>query len=480
MSINKWNDSIYDEVEKNIVKKRAPKDYIHQTVVYEKNNFWKYFLAFLLALLFFLIIWYLFLQNKTSIINNYDNTKYVENYSNNNSWDIEKSWEENYVNTEELSTFYIEKNKCNEDYQSLKEELEKLKQLIYLQKDLDIFFEDINEENLEQKFNDLKETNKFLDNEIIKKQNDKEIKEIYNDLNNSFWNKITYALTEEWLWIEANDKDMSIIIPENSSFPIKKSRTYETRNSYQKYMKFEVYRWNDKLTKNNTFLWEFIIKDLKPIKVTWSRVEVTFDVQKDWKINFVAKDIKYPQNKINFYLDSEVDLLKKTNKDLDKIKNNFKEIEYKVDKKIISESKKNNIKFLQPWKYKVERVVDWDTFTTLLDWKLVYIRMIWIDAPENSKLRKWHIEDYSEESKIFLKNKIEWKIVIFEYDSSQDKIDKYGRHLVYVYIGEENINNSMILWWYAKEYTYNKKYKYSDLFKKSELEAKDKKVWIWK
>jgi len=55
-----------------------------------------------------------------------------------------------------------------------------------LQKDLDIFFEDINEENLEQKFNDLKETNKFLDNEIIKKQNDKEIKEIYNDLNNSF------------------------------------------------------------------------------------------------------------------------------------------------------------------------------------------------------------------------------------------------------------------------------------------------------
>jgi len=40
--------------------------------------------------------------------------------------------------------------------------------------------------------------------------------------------------------------------------------------------------------------------------------------------------------------------LKKTNKDLDKIKNNFKEIEYKVDKKIISESKKNNIKFLQP------------------------------------------------------------------------------------------------------------------------------------
>jgi hypothetical protein len=90
------------------------------------------------------------------------------------------------LNNDEILAVSNNKKLCDENYQSLKEELEKLKQLIYLQKDLNIFSEDINEENLEQKFNDLKEKNKFLENEIIKKQNDEEIKEIYNDLNISF------------------------------------------------------------------------------------------------------------------------------------------------------------------------------------------------------------------------------------------------------------------------------------------------------
>jgi endonuclease YncB( thermonuclease family) len=299
-------------------------------------------------------------------------------------------------------------------------------------------------------------------------------------LNISFWNNSTYASTEEWLWIEANDKDMSIIIPIKSHFPIKKSRIYNTRNSYQKRMEFEVYRWNDKLTKNNKFLWKFIIPELKPIKSVWARVEVIFDIQKDWKINFIAKDIKFPKNIINWYLDSEVDLLKKTNKNINKIKDNFQKIEKKVEKKLISESEKDNIKFLEIWEYKVEKVVDWDTFTFLLDWELVYTRMIWIDAPESSSIRYWYTEPFSKESTKFLKNKIEWKTVKLEYDKSQAKIDKYGRHLIYVFLNWENISNTMILEWFAKEYTYNKKYKYSDLFKKSENIAKNNKIWVWK
>lgn len=484
----KEKTSIFDEEDLIIEKPRKKVNVEKKILIKEKNNFWKYFLAFLLALFVFWLIWYFFLQNR---INN--NNTYKNYYNNGSDISVNKniSWENNFknswdleqdLNSKDLKSLYKKFKVCAEGSQKLKEELEKMKQLIFLQKDLDTFVDNTNWNNLEDNFNKLKDKSKFLENEIIKKQkeNDKDLKEIYEELNNSFWNKKTFASTNEWLWIETNDKDMSIIIPIDSKFPIKNSRTYYTRNSYQKRMEFEVYRWNDKLTKNNKFLWKFIITDLEAIEETWKRVEVTFDVDKTWKINFTAKDIIYPKNIINFYLDSEVDLLKKTNKDIEKIKSTFWNIENKVDKKIIKESQKDNIKILKTGEYKVEKVVDWDTFTFLLDWELVYARMIWIDAPEHSSLRYWYIELFSKESTNFLKEKVEWKTVKLEYDNSQAKIDKYWRHLVYVFLKDENINNTMILEWFAKEYTYNKKYKYSDLFKKSEKNAKNNKIWIWR
>lgn len=127
----------------------------------------------------------------------------------------------------------------------------------------------------------------------------------------------------------------------------------------------------------------------------------------------------------------------------------------------------------------VLEVIDGDTFTFKHEGKIEKVRMIGIDSPENSSLRLWYSESFSQEATNFLKEKIEWEEVVFEYDDSQWKYDDYGRHLVYVFLWSENINNTMILNGYAKEYTYDKKYKYSDLFKESETRAQEKNLWLW-
>ena len=129
--------------------------------------------------------------------------------------------------------------------------------------------------------------------------------------------------------------------------------------------------------------------------------------------------------------------------------------------------------------YKVLEVIDGDTVALEYLWTKIKVRMIWIDAPENSKTRFWYIEPYGYEAKEYLKDLVEWKSIKLELDSSQWLKDKYDRTLWYIFLDWENINNTMILEGYSKEYTYDKDYKYRELFLSSEEEAKldDKLIW---
>jgi hypothetical protein len=237
-------------------------------------------------------------------------------------------------NVEDFLWLDFENNICNtDDYETVKNELEELKQLIKLKDNILDFVDNTNKDNLIEKFDTFKDNDEFLDNNIIKEQkiNNNKLNEVYNNLGDLFWRKDTFASTDKSLWIEVNDKDMSIIIPMNSLFPTTKSRIYLTRKSYQRSMDFKVYQWNNKIAEKNDYLWKFIIPWLKRIDKVWPRVEVTFDIEKDWKINFIAKDIIYPNNIIDWYLDKEVDLLRKTDKDINIIKDTFKKIWDKVN-----------------------------------------------------------------------------------------------------------------------------------------------------
>ncbi len=95
----------------------------------------------------------------------------------------------------------------------------------------------------------------------------------------------------------------------------------------------------------------------------------------------------------------------------------------------------------------VDKVVDGDTFVS----EGKYYRLLGIDAPEKG-------QKCYEEAKNELKNLIENKTVRIEFD--ENKKDKYGRYLVYVFLNETFVNREMVKNGYAVFRDYGEKLKY--------------------
>lgn len=129
--------------------------------------------------------------------------------------------------------------------------------------------------------------------------------------------------------------------------------------------------------------------------------------------------------------------------------------------------------------YKVSEIIDWDTIKVLNNNELITIRLLWIDAPEITTLRKWYIECFWNESKLYLYNILNWKDVYLELDDSQWEYDKYWRLLAYVFLKNININELMIKDGYAYEYTYNLPYKYQEDFKNAQNYASENELGLW-
>ena len=93
---------------------------------------------------------------------------------------------------------------------------------------------------------------------------------------------------------------------------------------------------------------------------------------------------------------------------------------------------------------KVTRVIDGDTFITNRGDR---VRLIGVDAPELPSLR-------GIESKMYLDNLIDNKVVILKRDRISKNKDKYGRLLRYVYLDKKDVNLHMIKSGYAEPYLY--------------------------
>ena len=93
---------------------------------------------------------------------------------------------------------------------------------------------------------------------------------------------------------------------------------------------------------------------------------------------------------------------------------------------------------------RVTRVIDGDTFITN---KGDRVRLIGVDAPELPSLR-------GIESKMYLHELIDNKVVILERDGISKDKDKYGRLLRYVYLNKKDVNLQMLKSGYAKPYLY--------------------------
>lgn len=134
-------------------------------------------------------------------------------------------------------------------------------------------------------------------------------------------------------------------------------------------------------------------------------------------------------------------------------------------------------KGLQP--YKVVRVVDGDTIIVSLDGKDTRVRLIGVDTPETVHPSK-PVEYYGKEASRFVTNLLKGESVHLEYD--QQKTDKYGRTLAYVYRAPDKlfVNHEIIRQGYGHAYT---KFPFKDdlmgKFREAEKSAREAGRGLW-
>ncbi len=127
--------------------------------------------------------------------------------------------------------------------------------------------------------------------------------------------------------------------------------------------------------------------------------------------------------------------------------------------------------------YICTRVVDGDTIIIDMNGKQDRVRLIGIDTPETVHPNK-PVEYFGKEASAFTKRMVEGKKVKLEYD--QEKKDKYGRLLAYVYLEDGTfLNAEIIKRGYGFAYT-RFPFKYLDDFREYEKEARENKRGLWK
>lgn len=132
-------------------------------------------------------------------------------------------------------------------------------------------------------------------------------------------------------------------------------------------------------------------------------------------------------------------------------------------------------------KFFVYRVVDGDTIharrNTKTD-KYIKVRLIGINAPESKDWGAKRKEEFGTESKDFLKNLLPKDTAIYiEYD--KQKIDKFDRHLCYVYKEEVFVNEFIVKNGFAEVFIMQPNSKYETELLKAEKKAKFNNKGIW-
>ncbi len=124
----------------------------------------------------------------------------------------------------------------------------------------------------------------------------------------------------------------------------------------------------------------------------------------------------------------------------------------------------------------LKKCVDGDTSWFDLNGKNIKARFLGIDTPESTN----KIEEYGLEASNYTCDKLKNanKIEI-EYDENSKKLDKYNRHLVWVFIDDELLQEDILKEGLAEvKYIYGD-YKYLNVIKNAQSEAKKNQLNIW-
>lgn len=125
------------------------------------------------------------------------------------------------------------------------------------------------------------------------------------------------------------------------------------------------------------------------------------------------------------------------------------------------------------------KCVDGDTAKIILNNNEITIRFLAIDTPETKHPNKEeeHFGNIASDYTCDILKKA--KKINIEYDNNSDILDKYNRHLVWIFVDDELLQAKLIEKGYAKTaYLYNN-YKYTNQLLKLENIAKNNQLGIW-
>ncbi len=124
----------------------------------------------------------------------------------------------------------------------------------------------------------------------------------------------------------------------------------------------------------------------------------------------------------------------------------------------------------------VDRVVDGDTFVSSSTGKEERYRLILVDTPETVHPNKPE-QPFGKEASDYTTERLEGQTVQIEFD--QQERDRYGRLLVYVWVGDELFNQTLLEEGLAQVVIFPPNTRYVDEFEAIQDIAKSEKIGMW-
>lgn len=130
-------------------------------------------------------------------------------------------------------------------------------------------------------------------------------------------------------------------------------------------------------------------------------------------------------------------------------------------------------------KVTLNKCIDGDTASVILNEEVIKLRFLAIDTPESMHPTIGEEEYGKEASNYTCKALKKAKKIEIEYDLNSDKVDKYNRHLVWVFIDGKLLQEKLIENGLAEvAYLYDD-YKYTSFLENKQLVAQSKQIGIW-
>lgn len=130
----------------------------------------------------------------------------------------------------------------------------------------------------------------------------------------------------------------------------------------------------------------------------------------------------------------------------------------------------------EPRLARVVRVVDGDTIKVDIEGEVYTIRYIGVDTPETKHPTK-PVEPFGPEAAAKNEELVGGKMVGLEKDVSE--VDRYGRLLRYVYVGDLMVNGELVSLGLAQVSTYPPDVKYQEWFLDLQHEAREAGRGMW-